>query len=349
MVFDNLEFDGHEAVLFCHDRPSGLRAIISIHNTNVGPAMGGCRMAAYTSENEALTDVLRLSKGMSYKNIMAGLPFGGGKAVIIANPATDKSPELLKAFAAQVEKLGGHFITGEDVGIGVPDVQVMRTVTPHVRGIPENGPGDPSPMTALGVFESMKVAVQHAFSRDTLRDIGVHVQGLGAVGMRLSALLAEAGAKLVVSDVDSNKCEEAASRFSAEVIATDQWPDADAEIYAPCALGATLNEETIPKLQSAIVAGAANNQLARPEDGNRLHEKGTLYIPDYVINAGGVISTALEGPTFDRNILLKRVTGIAETVEAIITRAKDEQIPANIIADKMAQEKLMAARTESSA
>ncbi len=347
MIFDHPEFDSHEAIVFCHHAPSGLDAIIALHNTAAGPAMGGCRMVPYPSQHAALTDVLRLSKGMSYKNIMAGLPYGGGKSVILADPATDKSPELLQAFAGYVERLGGQYITGEDVGITVPDMEIMRTITPHARGIPENGPGDPSPMTARGVFESMKVAVRHSLSQDSLKGVGVHVQGLGAVGMRLCALLAEAESRLIVSDIDQRKCDEAQNRFDAEVISADHWYDANAEIYAPCALGASLNEQTIAKLQSHIVVGAANNQLAQPEDGNRLHDKGILYGPDYVVNAGGVISAALEGPAFDQNILRDRVMGISGTVQSIFERAKDEGISPHVIADKMAEEKLVAARKAS--
>lgn len=346
MINDNLEFDGHEMIMFCHDESSGLRAIIAIHDSSAGPAMGGCRMAPYASQDAALTDVLRLSKGMSYKNIMAGLPHGGAKAVILADPATDKSPALLRAFARHVERLAGHFITGEDVGIGVPDALIMYEITPHVRGIPANGPGDPSPMTALGVFESMKVAVKHALDRDDIKDTSVHVQGVGAVGMHLSALLAEAGARLIVSDINEEACNAAKTKFGAEIISAAHWLDGDAEVYAPCALGATLNAQTIPLLRSTVVAGAANNQLACPEDGNRLYEKGILYTPDYVINAGGVISSALEGPNFDHAELLERVMAIPETVRSIFERARAEKMPTNVIADKIAQEKLRAARNK---
>lgn len=344
MLNDHSEFDDHEAVVFCRDPRSGLSAIIAIHDTSAGPAMGGTRMIDYRSEADAMTDALRLSRGMSYKNVMAGLPYGGGKAVIIGDPGTDKSAERLKAFARHVDRLGGTFITGEDVGISVNDVQTMRSVTPHVRGIPENGPGDPSPMTALGVFEGMKAAVRHRHGSADLHGARVLIHGLGAVGMRLAPLLHEAGAKLVVTDIDAEKTRAARARFRAEVASPDAWSDAEMDIYAPCALGATLNEFTIPALKATVIAGAANNQLATRSDGQRLFNRGILYAPDYVINAGGVISTALEGPDFDATALHERVVAIGDTLQALFQQAESSGTPTSEVADQIARERLAAHR-----
>lgn len=230
MIHDHIEYDDHELVLFCRDLSTGLRANIALHGTAAGPAMGGCRVAPYRSEEDALTDVLRLSKAMSYKNIMAGLPYGGGKAVIIAHPRKDKTPALLSAFARHVERLSGTFITGEGVGISAADVQIMRKTTAHVRGIPENGPGDPSPMTALGVVVGIEAAWSHKHGRDDVSGIRILIQGLGAVGMRLGALLNEAGAQLVVADIDDNRVQEAVRRFGAVAVNKETWADADVDV-----------------------------------------------------------------------------------------------------------------------
>jgi leucine dehydrogenase len=344
MVREHPEFSEHEFVAFCQDPDTGLNAVIAIHDTNAGPAMGGCRMALYPRTEDALTDVLRLSKGMSYKNIMAGLPYGGGKAVIIADPRTDKTPALLAAFAAQVERLRGAFITGEDVGTTVGDIELMRRVTAHVRGIPANGPGDPSPMTARGVFGGIGVAVRrHLRSRD-LRGIRVVIQGLGAVGMRLAAMLHEAGAVLIVSDTDPLRVDEAVARFGAMIAPAENCHAIEAEVFAPCALGGVLGDRTIPQLRVKIVAGAANNQLLTPMDGHRLAERNILYAPDYVVNAGGVISTALEGPSFDHSKLLHHVDRISDTLAEIFTLAEAEAQPTSAVADRLAKARLIQAR-----
>lgn len=346
MVTSHTEYDDHELISFCRDAEAGLTGIIAVHDTAAGPAMGGCRMATYRSVENALTDVLRLSKGMSYKNIMAGLPYGGGKAVIIADPRTQKTPQLLTAFARNVERLNGSFITGEDVGTTVADIQLMRRYTGNVRGIPENGPGDPSPMTALGTFHAIEAAVRHRLGASDLKDIRVVVQGLGAVGMRLAALLHDAGASLVVSDIDPARVEDATARFDATPALPTACHLVDADVYAPCALGATLNESNIAELRATVVAGAANNQLATPEDGRRLADKGVLYAPDYVVNAGGVISTALEGLSFNHDVLMLKVATIASTLQTIFARADHQQLPTSVVADRMAQERLAAARAE---
>jgi leucine dehydrogenase len=340
------EFDNHELVAFCRDAGTGLSAIIAIHDTSAGPAAGGCRMMRYATFADALTDVLRLSKGMTYKAIMAGMPFGGGKAVILADPRKEKTPELLMAFAERVARLGGTFITGEDVGTTVADIEVMRRVTPHVRGIPANGPGDPSPMTALGVLKGIETAVKHQLRAHDLKGIRVIVQGLGAVGWRLSKLLRNAGAILIASDIDLELMEKARTQLGATIVPPDHSPAAEADVYAPCALGGTLSERTIGDLRVSIVAGAANNQLATAEDGRRLADRGVLYAPDYVINAGGLISGALEGPSFDHAELLERVGQIPKTLRDLFTRAEAEKLPTSIVADLTAQERLAQARAQ---
>src|SRR5260221_904991 len=338
------EFDNLELVAFCCDAGTGLLAIIGIHDTSAGPAAGGCRIMRYATFADALADVLRLSKGMTYKAIMAGLPLGGGKAVILADPRKEKTPELLMAFAERVAWLGGTFITGEDVGTTVADIEVMRRVTPHVRGIPANGPGDPSPMTALGVLKGIEAAVKYQLRAHDLKGIRVIVQGLGAVGWRLSKLLRDAGAILIASDIDLERTEKARIQLDATIVPPDHCAAAEADVYAPCALGGILSQRTIADLRVSIVAGAANNQLATAEDGRRLADRGVLYAPDYVINAGGLISGALEGPSFDHAELLERVGQIPKTLRDLFTRAEAEKLPTSIVADLTAQERLAQAR-----
>jgi leucine dehydrogenase len=346
MFCDHKEFSNHEMVIVCRDEAAGLSALIAIHSTTAGPAMGGCRISAYQTEDEAITDVLRLSRGMTYKNVMAGLPFGGGKAVIVADPHTEKTPQLLRAFATRVDRLGGTFITGEDIGTTVTDIETMRAVTPHVRGIPENGPGDPSPMTALGVFAGIQAAVGHQLKIPNLKGVRVIVQGLGAVGMRLAKMLNDARARLIVSDIDHERVIRVCDRFGATAASPESCHAEEADVFAPCARGALLRKETIEDLRVSVVAGAANNQLATSRDGQRLMDRGILYAPDYVINAGGVISTALEGPSFDGTILLERVHRIADLLREIFHRADAEAIPTSVMADRMAEERLAKLRTQ---
>ena len=344
VVFQNDSYSDHEQVIFCRDTASGLKAIIGVHSTLLGPAMGGTRMWDYKTEAAALQDVLRLSQGMTYKNALAGIGFGGGKAVILGHAKEDKSPELMRAFAAHVERLGGRYITAEDVGISVPDVEEMRKVTRHVRGIPEGGAGDPSPTTAFGVYQGIKAAVRHRMGRTDLTNLKFAVQGLGNVGMAVAELLHEAGGKLWVADIRDKAVGEAVERFGAEAVAADAAHSADVDVFVPCALGAVLNEDSIPEVKAGIVAGAANNQLATSEDGISLRKHKILYAPDYVINAGGVISIAHEGPDFDFERMRKDVARIGDTLEAIFERADKEDIPTAVIADRMAEERLDEAR-----
>lgn len=348
-VFGNAAFAAHEQVVFCHEGSAGLKAIIAIHDTTLGPALGGTRMWPYESEAAALRDVLRLSEGMTCKNALAGVPFGGGKAVIIGDARSDKSPELFRALGRAIDRLGGHFITGEDVGISVADAEEIRKATRHVGGITEGGAGDPSPTTAYGVFKGMKAAARHRLGAADLKNLRVCVQGLGAVGMALCALLHEAGARLLAADIRAAAVREAGERFDATAVLPETAHATDCDIFAPCALGAGLNERTIPQIRARIVAGSANNQLGEAADGARLADHGILYAPDYVINAGGVISIAHEGPAFDRERMLAHVARIGDTLKQIFTRAESDDLATSKIADRMARERIAAARAENQA
>ncbi|MFC3228895.1 Glu/Leu/Phe/Val dehydrogenase [Marinibaculum pumilum] len=344
-LFDHPEHDGHEAVTFACDRASGLRAIIAVHDRTAGPACGGVRMWAYANEAEALTDVLRLSRGMTLKNVMAGLALGGGKAVILGDARTAKSPGLLRAFGRAVDGLGGRYIAAEDVGMSPADMAVMAEETPHVagRGEAEGGSGDPSPLTALGVFEGIRAAARHATGSDDLADCRIAVQGLGHVGLGLCERLHDAGAALVVADLDRPRLAQAQVRFQAMVVAPHRIHTVGADIFAPCALGGVLNADSIPALDARIVAGSANNQLATAEDGARLADRGILYAPDYVINAGGIINVAAElGGRYDRAAVEVKVRAIADTLTEIFQAAGDGDTAA--VADRIALQRLAALR-----
>ncbi len=339
-VFDHPEFDRHEQILFGHDAEAGLSSIVAIHNTKLGPALGGCRMWPYRSATEALEDALRLSRGMTFKNALAGLDLGGGKSVIIADPHRDKTDALLAAFGQQIDSLGGRYITAEDVGISADDMEMIATRTPFAKGTRSSGLGDPSPYTALGVFCGLKAAVNHVTDSADLRGIKVCVQGLGHVGYRVAGYLHEAGADLTVADIHSPNLEKAVAAFDARTIAPDEAHLADVDVFAPCALGAGLNRRTIPEIRARIVAGAANNQLAEDEDGRRLKDRGILYAPDYAINAGGVISVALARPDEGDHEVRRRTFAIADTLSVIFRRSDREGLPPNEVADKMALERL---------
>jgi leucine dehydrogenase len=343
MVFAHPSFAGHEAVVHAHDPATGLRAVIAVHDTTLGPALGGCRMHAYPSEDAALDDVLRLSRAMTRKNALAGLALGGGKAVILGDPARDKTPALLRAFARAVDRLGGSYVTAEDVGIGVADAAAMRAVTRHVRGLPEAGPGDPAPYTARGVFLGMGAAVARRLGGG-VEGRRVAVQGLGAVGMNLCALLHGAGARLVVADVAADRVADAVRRFGAEAADPATVHAADADVFAPCALGGVLDAARIPEIRAAVVAGAANTQLAAEDDARRLADRGILHAPDFVINAGGVIAIAYEGPDFDEAEVAAHIDRIPRTLERILAASQESGLPPVEVADRMAAEILSRAR-----
>lgn len=342
-VFDHPEYDGHDEVVFHHDPSSGLKAIIAIHDRRLGPALGGCRMAPYASDAEALTDVLRLSRGMTYKAALAGLPQGGGKSVIIGDPRRDKTPKLIEAMARFVDRLGGRYIIAEDSGTGVDDMRRMAAITPHVGGLagPEavaaGRDGDPSPATAYGTFVGIQAAVGFALGRSDLRGLRVAVQGLGNVGYRLCEHLHRAGARLWVADVHAPAVERCVQAFGAVAVPVDRIHAAEVDVFAPCALGAVLNERSIPELKARIVAGAANNQLARPEHDEWLRARGILYAPDYVINAGGIIEIHHETHGYHAPTVRAHLDRIGETLTRIFTLARDEGRPTGAIADRMAE------------
>ena len=327
-VFSHPAFDDHERVLHWSDRASGLRAIVAIHRVRNGRAVGGCRARDFASDDEALTDVLRLSRGMTYKTALAGLPFGGAKAVILGRP----TPEGLRAFGRAVDSLGGTYVTAEDVGIGRADLAVMKEETPWVLGADDVG-GVAAPFTALGVFHALRGALRHVGT--DLPGLTVAVQGTGAVGSRLCALLRDAGARLVVADVDA---ASAAAVPGAEVVDPDAIHAVDADVLAPCALGGTLNERTIPEIRARIVAGAANNQLATPEDDARLAARGITYVPDFLASAGGVTNGVSELDGYDRADVEARIERIAATAEAVLAEAERRGIPSGEAAESLAME-----------
>jgi len=322
-VWDLPDFDAHEGVHFFSDPASGLRAIIAIHSTHLGPAAGGTRFWHYADANDAVTDALRLSRGMSFKNAMAGLPVGGGKGVILADRDRSKTPEMLAAFGRAIESLGGRYITAEDVGMGEADLVAIGKETRHVSGLPVgegHAGGDPGPSTAMGVFLGVKAAIRRALGKDNANGVHVAVQGVGSVGGGLARLLAAEGAKLTVADVDQARAEALAAELGASVVDAGQILSVEADVVSPCALGAILTAESIGRLNTPVVAGGANNQLATPEDGDRLHARGILYAPDYVINAGGIINVTLEylgqGDRAEVQARLQRIPGRLETIWA---------------------------------
>jgi len=348
-VFSHPEFDDHAEVVFCHDAESGLKAIIAVHNLDRGPALGGCRMWHYENEAEALTDALRLSRGMTYKSALANLPYGGGKSVIIGNSKTMKSEALFRAMGRFVDSLGGRYVIAEDVGIGVGDVEIMGRETDHVAGVNAGGAGDPSPATAHGVYMGIRAAVKHKLGRGNLNGVTVAVQGLGHVGQYLCRFLARDGAKLVVTDIDRNVMNRMAEELKAETVEPDAIYGVAADVYAPCALGATINDTTLKVLRATIVAGSANNQLAEPRHGAELQRRGSLYAPDYVINAGGIINISHEGPRYDKDKAFAHVGLIHDTLIEIFRRAEGSGTSTSEAADRLAEERFKRARTETPA
>ena len=340
-VTDHPEFDKHEQVVLCRDEQSGLQAIIAVHNTNLGPAACGCRMWPYNSVDEALTDALRLSKAMSYKNAMAGLPLGGGKSVIIGNPRTDKSETLLEAFGNCVQQLGGSYYVAEDVGICVEDIEVVSRRTGYVFGIAD-GAGDPSPVTAQGCFNALKATIHFKYGDDSLAGIRVAVQGVGHVGYHFCKLLHEAGAELVVADINEAAVVRVVDEFGAKAVDPRKIFAQDVDVFAPCALGGILNDDTIPQLKAGIICGAANNQLLRAEHGYQLHREGILYLPDYVVNAGGMLGVAGDIlADYTAASVQKRVSGLYNTVLDILSLANQDEQPPFEIADKLARGRIM--------
>jgi leucine dehydrogenase len=347
-VFEDSAFDDHERVIFCRDAATDLRAIIAIHSTALGPAAGGCRLWPYMSDDEALHDVLRLSQGMSYKNAMAGLTFGGGKAVILKTKAFAGTDALYEKFGDFVELLNGTYITAEDVGMSVEIMQTIARRTRFVSGLPKKAGqagGDPSPKTAFGVFHGIEAAVRFKLSRDDVEGLKVAVQGVGNVGYNLCRYLHEAGAKLIVADMNDSRVKAACDEFGAEAVSLDEILFQEVDVLSPCALGAVLNERTIPGLKTAIVAGAANNQLETLADGQRLLDAGILYAPDYVINGGGIINVASEyRGTEDDEEVMELVAAIGPRLTRIFEEAVATGRPTNVIADEQARKIIADAR-----
>jgi leucine dehydrogenase len=346
-IFDSVVAHGHERVLVCSNPDAGLKAIIAIHSTVLGPGLGGVRMWPYASTDEALTDALRLSRGMTYKAAAAGLHLGGAKAVILGDSKTQKSETLMRSFGRFVESLGGHYITAEDVGTDTADMETIGAETSWVTGLPvdRGGSGDPSPVTARGVHQGMKAAAEKVWGSASLTGRSVAVQGLGSVGGYLAGYLAAEGAKVLGCDIDSEACADARERSGVEIVPPEQIYDVDCEVFAPCALGASLNEATIPRLKAKVVAGAANNQLAvEDRDGNELHRRGILYAPDFVINAGGLINVYNEYIGYDRERALRMADGIFATTGRIFAIAERDGIPSYLAGDRHAEERIAAVR-----
>lgn len=343
MDFNAKDFDGHEQVMFCHDPKTGLRGIIAIHSTALGPAAGGCRMVAYENETAALTDALRLSKGMTYKNAVAGLPLGGGKCVIIADPSCPQKPELLRAFAKHVQSLGGRYWTAIDVGVGPEDADILAEQCDYIFArASQYEPGfNPSEFTALGGFMGVQAVAEVIFGTTELTGLRVAVQGLGATGYALSRHLRNAGAELVVADINNDVVNRAVNDLGADAVDPDQIHSADADIFAPCALGAVLNDRTIPQIKAKAVCGLANNQLADDRHGKMLQQAGIAYVPDYVVNAGGMMGAStviFAAPS--RTASIKRIEGLKDTVKQILIRAAHEGRPSSEISDAIALERI---------
>lgn len=341
-IFSAADFDAHEGVHFFDDIETGMRAIIAIHSTHLGPAAGGCRYWQYADDEAALRDSLRLSRGMSYKNAMAGLPMGGGKAVLFKRPGHDKTEAQLERLGVAINTLGGRYVTAEDVGMSDHDMTVIARRTRYVSGLPVGhgaAGGNPGPSTAEGVFRGMRAAVRHKLGREGFQGVHVAIQGLGNVGYSLAVRLAEAGAKLTVADIDEDRASRAAGELRAAVVSIDDILRTPADVLAPCALGAVLNETTIRELDVKVVAGAANNQLERRADGERLHARDILYAPDYVINAGGIINVVAEYlGDGDAEAVMARIAKIEDRLTDIFIRSDESGIPTDQVADTMARE-----------
>jgi len=345
-VFDHPEFDHHEQVVFCHDETTGLRGIIAIHSTALGPAAGGCRVYPYPTFDDALTDVLRLARGMSYKNALAGLPLGGGKGVIVADASDPAKPELLRAFARHVQSLGGRYWTAIDVGIGPADADILAEECDYVFTRASQYPDgfNPAHFTALGGFAGIRAVAKHDFGRDDLTGLRVAVQGLGNTGADLCRRLHEAGAELVVADVNGAAVDAIVEAYGATAVDPAAIHAADVDVFAPCALGAILNDTTIPEIRAKAVSGLANNQLAEPRHGAELRDRGITYVPDYVVNAGGIMgSSTVIFTTPNREESIREIEGLYDTILEILGRADAEQRPPSDVADEMARARIAGA------
>ncbi|OAB27307.1 leucine dehydrogenase [Flavobacterium fryxellicola] len=350
-VFGQLSFDDHEQIVFCNDKDTGLKAIIGIHNSVMGPALGGTRMYNYANEWEALNDVLRLSRGMTFKAAITGLNIGGGKAVIIGDAKTQKTPELMRKFGEFVHSLSGRYITAEDVGMETKDMDIVRDVTPYVTGISEErgGSGNPSPVTAYGVYLGMKAAAKQQFGSDVLSGKKILVQGIGHVGETLVDYLTKEGALVTIADINEEKLNEVGAKYQAQIFRGDDLYSADVDIYAPCAMGATLNDTTVYKIKAKVIAGAANNQLADENvHGAILQERGILYAPDFLINAGGIINVYAELAHYDKAEIMRKTENIYNTTLEIFDFALANKITPHHAALTIAQNRINQRKLENS-
>ena len=346
-MFDQSAFDAHEDVHFFHDEDSGLRAIIAIHSTALGPSAGGTRMWDYPDSHSMLTDALRLSQGMSYKNAMASIPHGGGKAVIWGNSKTDKSPALFRAFGRAVESLHGRYWTAEDVGIETADIEIAAEETAYAAGLTSSqaASGDPSPITAIGVFRGIQLAAERVYGSADLNGKTVAIQGVGSVGGYTAEYLAEAGANLIITDIDQQALADIAQKTGAKIVAPDEIYDADADIFSPNALGAILNEDTLRRLKVKVIAGGANNQLVIPAMGEFVRRAGILYAPDYVINGGGIINVAAEiSGTYSRAWVDQKLEALMGTLGEVLDQALATDQPTNVVADAIAEARIATAK-----
>ncbi len=346
MVFEAMRMKEHEQVVYCYDRASGLKAIIAIHNTILGPALGGCRMLAYENEEKALLDALRLSRGMTYKSAAAGLNLGGGKAVIIGDAKSMKSEILFRSFGRFVESMAGRYITAEDVGTTVKEMEWVRMETDHVVGISRafGGSGDPSPVTAFGVYHGMRAALKKVFGSDSLKGRTIALQGVGQVGFYLIGHLLSAEAKVIATDIDDERIKRAAREYEAiTFVGPEEIYDVDCDIFAPCALGGTVNPKTIPRLRCRIVAGSANNVLENEDvDQPLLEQRGILYIPDYVISSGGLINVSNELQGYNRKQALTQAAGIFDIIEQLLKIAESEKVTTLKAANALAERRIAA-------
>ncbi|MBC8514248.1 Glu/Leu/Phe/Val dehydrogenase [bacterium] len=340
-IFSQEAWHQHDSVHFFRDSATGLRAIVAIHDTTLGPALGGCRLWNYNTETEAIRDVLRLSRGMTYKAACAGLDLGGGKSVLMgpAPSDPDKREAMFRHFGNCIESLGGQYITAEDVGTSVGDMAAVASKTNHVTGGPKamGGSGDPSPYTAHGVFLGLKAAVKHQLGKDSVEGLRILVQGVGHVGWWLAKELFEEGAEILVSDINPESVQKAVEAWGAQVVSPqgNDWACTAMDVYAPCALGGTLNENTIPALQATVVAGAANNQLLVETDAQALNDRGILYAPDYVINAGGLINVDQERKGWDRDLVMEKLLAIGTSLTSIFRRSSREEALTTLTASRM--------------
>lgn len=340
-VFESIQADNYEQIIFCNDNKVGLKAIIAIHNSALGPATGGCRMWDYKNEDEAMTDVLRLSKGMTYKAAISGLSMGGGKSIIIGAQSA-KTPELLKRFGDFVETLKGNYVTAKDVGIDSNDLKTIKSRTPHILGIAgeTNSSGDPSPLTAWGVYNGMLACAEKAFGSKTLKGLHVSLQGLGAVNYYLLKYLAQEGAKVTGCDISKESIDRAQKEFNIDIVSPDAIYDVASDIFSPGALGAVVNSQTIPKLKCKVIAGAANNQLATEKDGEELVRRGVIYAPDFAINAGGLINIYHEREGYNRDKAYAHVAKIYDTIKNVLDEAAKDKLPTNLVANRIAENRV---------